>query len=282
MFRTAEIVKASKLPPEGVAMSRHIDYVYFLPILFVTLIGTFHMHFDLLAGDWDFWLDWKDRQYWVVITPFVAIMFCAATQYYLWVNYRQPFGATLCIVALLTGKWITIYFAWHWWSNYAINFVMPATLIPSALFLDIVLLLTRNFVVTGVVGAMGFALLFYPTNWAIFAHTHQPLVADGVLLSLADYMGFTYVRTGTPEYIRIIEVGSLRTFGGHTVWISAFFSAFLSILTYFIWWYMGKGFCTAWFAVTGAKGRVTKKSDIMAMGEEGFAEGIKVAGGGRS
>ena len=282
MFRTAEIIKASKLPPEGVVMSRHIDYVYFLPILFVTLIGTFHMHFDLLAGDWDFWLDWKDRQYWVVITPIVAIMFCAAVQYYLWVNYRQPFGATLCIVALLTGKWITIYFAWHWWSNYAINFLMPATLLPSALILDIVLLLTRNFVVTGVVGAMTFALLFYPANWAIFAHTHQPLVADGVLLTLADYMGFTYVRTGTPEYIRIIEVGSLRTFGGHTVWISAFFSAFLSILIYFIWWYMGKGFCTAWFAVTGAKGRTTKKSDIMAMGEEGFAEGIRVGGGGKS
>lgn len=282
MFRTAEIVKASKLPPEGVVMSRHIDYVYFLPILFVTLIGTFHMHFDLLAGDWDFWLDWKDRQYWVVITPIVAIMFCAAVQYYLWVNYRQPFGATLCIVALLTGKWITIYFAWHWWSNYAVNFVMPATLLPSALILDTVLLLTRNFVATGVVGAMMFALLFYPANWFIFAHTHQPLVADGVLLTLADYMGFTYVRTGTPEYIRIIEVGSLRTFGGHTVWISAFFSAFLSILFYFWWWFMGKGFCTAWYAVTGAKGRVTKLHDVMAMGEEGFAEGIKVGGGGKS
>ena len=50
MFRTDEIIKASKLPPEGVAMSRHIDYIYFIPILFVTIVGTFHMHFDLLAG----------------------------------------------------------------------------------------------------------------------------------------------------------------------------------------------------------------------------------------
>jgi len=31
MFRTDEIIKASKLPPEGVAMSRHIDYIYFVP-----------------------------------------------------------------------------------------------------------------------------------------------------------------------------------------------------------------------------------------------------------
>ena len=40
MFRTDEIIKASKLPPEGVAMSRHIDYIYFIPILFVTIVGT--------------------------------------------------------------------------------------------------------------------------------------------------------------------------------------------------------------------------------------------------
>ena len=37
MFRTDEIIKASKLPPEGVAMSRHIDYIYFIPILFVSM-----------------------------------------------------------------------------------------------------------------------------------------------------------------------------------------------------------------------------------------------------
>ena len=32
LFRTAEIIKASKLPPEGVKLSRMIDAVYFLPI----------------------------------------------------------------------------------------------------------------------------------------------------------------------------------------------------------------------------------------------------------
>ena len=77
-----------------------------------------------------------------------------------------------------------------------------------AIVLDVVLLLTRNWTITAVIGAWLFAALFYPTNWAIFAYSHTPVVIDGTLLSWADYMGFAYVRTGTPEYIRMIEVGS--------------------------------------------------------------------------
>ncbi len=50
MFRTDEIIKAAKLPPEGVAMSRHIDHIYFIPILFVTIIGTFHMRLSPLSA----------------------------------------------------------------------------------------------------------------------------------------------------------------------------------------------------------------------------------------
>jgi len=279
MFRTDEIIKAAKLPPEGVAMSRHIDYIYFVPILFVTIIGTFHMHFDLLAGDWDFWLDWKDRQWWVVVTPVTAITFCAALQYYNWVNYRQPFGATLTILALLAGKWVTVIAAWWWWSNYPYNFVMPATLLPSALVLDIVLLLTRSWVITAVVGAWLFAALFYPTNWALFGYSKTPIVVDGTLLSWADYMGFVYVRTGTPEYIRLIEVGSLRTFGGHSTMISAFFASFASSLMYILWWQFGKFFCTAYFYLTDERGRTQKVHDVFAYGDLARAERAKLAGG---
>ena len=53
LFRTAEIIKASKLPPEGVKLSRMIDAIYFIPIAYFGVFATFHMHFDLLAGDWD-------------------------------------------------------------------------------------------------------------------------------------------------------------------------------------------------------------------------------------
>ena len=49
MSRTDEILKAAKMPPEAVKMSRYIDAVYF-PILCILLVGTYHMHFMLLAG----------------------------------------------------------------------------------------------------------------------------------------------------------------------------------------------------------------------------------------
>jgi methane/ammonia monooxygenase subunit A len=96
-----------------------------------------------------------------------------------------------------------------------------------------------------------------------------------VLLSLADYTGFLYVRTGTPEYVRLIEQGSLRTFGGHTTVIAAFFAAFMSMLVFVLWWYLGAFFCTAFYYVKGPRGRITEKMDVTAFGEEGFPEGIK-------
>lgn len=92
---------------------------------------------------------------------------------------------------------------------------------------------------------------------------------------MADYMGHMYVRTGTPEYVRLIEQGSLRTFGGHTTVIAAFFSAFVSMLMFVVWWYLGKVYCTAFFYVKGKRGRVVQRDDVTAFGEEGFAQGIK-------
>lgn len=272
LFRTAEIIKASKLPPEGVKLSRMIDAVYFIPIAYLGVFATFHMHFDLLAGDWDFWVDWKDRQFWVTVTPIVEVMYPGAIMYYFWTFYRQPFGATLSITGLLVGKWITIVFAWYWWANFPMNFVMPATMVSSALILDCTLLLTRSWMLTAIFGVWAFAMMFNPTQYALFGYSHQPLVVDGQLLSLADYMGFTYVRTGTPEYIRIIEVGSLRTFGGHTVWISAFFSAFVSMLVFTIWWQIGHFVGQAFFWVRGKRGVMSRKNDIMIVGTDEYAK----------
>jgi methane/ammonia monooxygenase subunit A len=182
LFRTPEIIKASKLPPEGVKLSRMIDAVYFLPIAYLGVFATFHMHFDLLAGDWDFWIDWKDRQFWMTVTPIVEVMYPGAVMYYFWTFYRQPFGATLCITGLLVGKWITIVLAWYWWANFPMNFVMPATMVPSALILDCTLLLTRSWMLTAIFGVWAFAMVFNPVNYALFGYSHQPMVVDGQLL----------------------------------------------------------------------------------------------------
>jgi methane/ammonia monooxygenase subunit A len=89
---------------------------------------------------------------------------------------------------------------------------------------------------------MGWGLLFYPINWPVLAQYHQSAEIDGVLLTLADLIGFNYVRTGTPEYIRMVERGTLRTFGKDVVPVAAFFSSFISMLIYFLWWKIGTWF----------------------------------------
>ena len=46
-------------------------------------------------------------------------------------------GATLCISCLLIGSWIARIFAYHLWNYFPINEVLPATMLPSALVLDV-------------------------------------------------------------------------------------------------------------------------------------------------
>jgi methane/ammonia monooxygenase subunit A len=95
---------------EKARLSRAYDYLILVLALFL-LIGAFHLHVALTAGDWDFWVDWKDRQWWPLVTPLMMITFPAAVQSLLWSNFRLPMGATLCISCLLIGSWIARIFA---------------------------------------------------------------------------------------------------------------------------------------------------------------------------
>jgi methane/ammonia monooxygenase subunit A len=88
-------------------------------------------HVALTVGDWDFWVDWKDRQWWPLVTPLMMITFPAAVQALLWTSFRLPIGATLCISCLLIGTWIARFFAYHLWNYFPINDVLPATMLPS-------------------------------------------------------------------------------------------------------------------------------------------------------
>jgi methane/ammonia monooxygenase subunit A len=246
-----EVYAAAKLSPEAAKMARMMDLIL-IPTILMVVIGSFHLHVMLTVGDWDFWLDWKDREWWPLLTPISTIMYCAAIQYILWVHFRLPIGATLAIAALLIGEWMVRYFGYHWWSNFPVNFVMPASLLGLAMVLDAVQILVRgNWVLTGIIGGSLYAALFYPHNYPIFAIYHEPVAYHGILLSLADLLGFMNIRAGTPEYIRTIETGSLRTFGGHTTAITAAFSAFACILTYYVWWFIGKGFSITAHVIKG-------------------------------
>jgi methane/ammonia monooxygenase subunit A len=232
------------------AEARKIELLFdivVIPIVFVVLIAAFHIHVMLTVGDWDFWTDWKDRRWWPTITPISLITFPAAVQWILWEKFRIPLGATLCLAGLLVGTWISRITNFHMWSYYPLNFVWPATFLPMALVLDTVLVISRSYLMTAIFGGLLFSLVFYPSNWALLAPYHVPVEKDGVLMTLADLQGYTYVRTGTPEYIRKIEEGTLRTFGEDVTPVSAFFGGFIAIIMYYLWTFMGRLFSTTAF-----------------------------------
>ena len=245
------IVPIAEVSDHAAFIARCLEWVIVVPVVLV-ITGAFHLHSMLLMGDWDFWLDWKDREYWIAVTPIVVITFPAAVHYILWEHFRLPFGATLCVGTLVGAEWIVRYFGWHEWSHYPINLVTPATFFAGAVAMDAILLLTRSFILTGIFGGSLFALLFFPSNWAWLAQFHVPVEINGLVMTLADLIGFENIRTGTPEYIRIIERGTLRTFGQHSTAVSSFFAAFICVLMYWIWWYIGKAFST----VKYIKGRI--------------------------
>lgn len=235
-----------KSQAEAIAISRLAD-ICVIFILFMTLTGGYHVHAMLTMGDWDFWSDWKDRRLWVTVTPIVCVTFPAAVQAFLWEKLRLPFGATICVLGLLFGEWVNRYFNFWGWTYFPMNIVIPSAMVPMAIWLDGVLLLGRSYLATAVVGSMGWGLLFYPSNWCWLAGLHQPVEYHGMVMTLADLGGYNYVRTGTPEYIRMIEKGTMRTFGKDVVPVSSFFAAFMSMLVYFWWHFMGKWFSTQRF-----------------------------------
>ena len=59
-------------------------------------------------------------------------------------------------------------------------------MLPSALVLDAILMLSNSLTVTSIFGGMAFALLFYPTNWPIFGMFHVPVEYGGAQLTVAD------------------------------------------------------------------------------------------------
>lgn len=228
--------------PKGVKSAERALELIIVPTVLLVIIGSYHLHFMLMGGDWDFWLDWKDREWWLTITPISMITYIGALHYILWTRYRLPFGGTLAITALLIGEWAVRFGGFHLWSHYPINFVTPATALAGAIAIDTVLALSGSFIITGFFGGALFGLLFYPQNAAWLSAYYVPIEKNGIVMTVADLIGFEYIRTGTPEYIRMIERGTLRTFGQHSAPVSAFFSAFVCAFMYWIWWAAGSLF----------------------------------------
>ena len=261
-------LKALKNPKSQASrMSRLIDFLV-LPIVVFALIAAYHVHAMLTMGDWDFWTDWKDRQFWVTVAPITLVMLPAAVCAIFWDKFRLPVGGTLMAVCLLIGEWLARVYAFNMWSGFPINFVWPAQIIPGLLMIDLALIMTKNEIFTAIIGGMMMGLLFYPGNWPMLAPFHLPVQYQGTLISVADLQGFTFTRTATPEYLRIIERGTLRTFGGHAAPIAAFFSAFVCVILFFIWWHIGKFMANLGWVNNGLKGFMGyKRSDSVQKAE---------------
>ncbi|MGH8931151.1 MAG: methane monooxygenase/ammonia monooxygenase subunit A [Egibacteraceae bacterium] len=195
---------------------------------------------QLFAGDWDFWTDWKDQQWWPIIGPFAAIIIPSALQYIQWLAWKFPTGAVYTGLGLWFCAELGRHLQWGALTYYPMNYVWPATVILAAIWLDWILLKTKSFVLTSVIGSMGWAILFWMTNFIVLAPFLQPVQYAGFTLTVADVQGMNYLRTQTPEYLRLVQQGSLRTFLGETLYVSLVFGSTVSIAGYWIGQFIGR------------------------------------------
>ncbi len=210
-----------------------------IPLVVLVFAAVFSFHFALLVGDWDYWIDWRDRRWWPLVTPLAITVIPAVFGYFLWERLRLPLAATLSFLALGVAAWISRYLNFHLFANFPMNMVWPSTFIGLGLIIDCVLLLTRSWFWTGLFGAFAVGLLIYPLNWPLLAPFQVPVEIHGTMLTVADLMGFEYVRTAIPEYVRIIEESTLRTFGEAVTPLTAVFAGFLNIMNYWLWVWVG-------------------------------------------
>ncbi|QNJ96523.1 methane monooxygenase/ammonia monooxygenase subunit A (plasmid) [Mycolicibacterium fluoranthenivorans] len=208
----------------------------FVPLV----IGAFHLNQMLFVGDWSFWADWKDRQWWPLLTPALGIIIPAAVQYIAWDRLRVPIGATVCAVCLVIGEWLSRYFNFDWWAHIPIAYTWPETFLLAAIILDVILLVSRSYVITAVLGGLAWGILFWFFNFPLLAPYLQAVNFHGTLLTVADTMGFEISRTQTPEYLRIIEEGHLRALVSNITIVVALFAGMLSAAVYFFGLLIGK------------------------------------------
>jgi methane/ammonia monooxygenase subunit A len=220
------------------AVYKNID-ILAIPLIVLLFAGIFSFHFALTVGDWDYWVDWRDRRWWPLITPLSLLVLPAVFGYLLWTKLRLPLSASVALLSFALAAWVSRVMNFEIFAGFPLNMVSPSTFIGLGLILDCTLMLTRSFFATGLFGAFFFAVLIYPLNWPMMAPFRVPIEYNGTLVTVADLMGYEYVRTAIPEYVRIIEHSTLRTFGEAVTPLTAVFAGFLAILMYYFWTWIG-------------------------------------------
>jgi methane/ammonia monooxygenase subunit A len=220
-------------------IDRKWDLVFWVTAIFVVAAAA-DITKLLFAGDWDMWTDWKDRQWWMTITPFATIIIPSALQYIQWRAWRFPTGATYTAVCLFMASWIGRWVQWDVFTHYPLNFVWPLTIVPAGILMDWLLLKTKSFVMTSVVGSLVWTVVLWVSNYTLLSPFVQPVMFMGHVITLADMQGVMFLRAQTPEYLRIIEHGSLRTFLEEAALVSVVFGGTVAIGGYWIGQFVGR------------------------------------------
>ena len=238
-------------------LSRKWDLVFVISVILgVMLIG--HLNNMLFVGDWDFWTDWKDRQWWPLVTPVVTLIPAIIVQKIAWDALRLPVGATIVVLVIVLAQWLVRTTSWGMWVYYPLNFTWPANMVVMGVAIDLVLFWTRSYALTSLFGALIWGLLFQPLQAPMISTFYQPVIWHGTLLSLADIQGYMYPRGQTPIYQRIVEAGHFRAFLQQASFVIAFFAGFVGIGAYWMGYWIGKWFgldaATKFYPGWGAKG----------------------------
>ncbi|HBC58428.1 MAG TPA: methane monooxygenase/ammonia monooxygenase subunit A [Gammaproteobacteria bacterium] len=231
-------VPAVKTAADQLEAWKRLDTVM-VPVMILLMGGVVVFLVALTVGDWDYWQDWRDRRWWPLVTPLSFIIAPAVFTYFFWHYFRLPVAATCIAVGYGVGVWASRYFNFHVFAGFPVNFIAPSTFIGMCIVLDATLALSRSYYIAGFVGAFLFGIIIYPLNWPTMAPFHVPVEYNGFVVTVADLMGYQYIRTAIPEYVRIIEESTLRTFGEHVAPLTAVFAGFITILNYYLWVWIG-------------------------------------------
>ena len=248
-LETEHAVQTRRLELRAVLNRRYVyidrkwDIVFFVSAAFV-IAAAGDLTRSLFAGDWDFWVDWKDRQWWPMVTPFATIIIPSAIQYIAWVGFRLPLGATFTALCLFAAAWIARVYQWEAFVSYPFTLIWPASVVPAAVLVDWILLKTRSFILTSILGGIIWTFAFWISNYVSLAPYLQPSIFMGHMLSVADVLGIQYLRSQTPEYLRLVESGTLRSFLGETQYVALAFGSTVAVGGYWIGQAIGR-----WLAI---------------------------------